>query len=94
MIHSMTAFASARGAGAPYAWAWELRSVNARGLDLRLRVPDWLEGLEAGLRADLSAGLNRGSVTLSLKLSRSDEAAPLQVNAEVLDTVLGALEQV
>ncbi len=94
MIHSMTAFASARGDAAPWSWTLELRSVNARGLDLRMRVPDWLEGLEAALRAELGAALNRGSVTLSLKLSRGEDTAALQVNAPVLDTVLAALEEV
>lgn len=94
MIHSMTAFASARGEAAPFSWAWELRSVNGRGLDLRLRVPDWLEGLEAALRADLSAGLARGSVTLSLKLARSEETAPVQVNPQMLQTVLAGLQVV
>lgn len=94
MIHSMTAFASARGASGPWSWAWELRSVNARGLDLRLRVPDWLEGLEAGLRADLGKALNRGSVTLSLKLTRADDGGQVQVNAPVLSDVLAAMAQV
>ncbi|MBO6776070.1 MAG: YicC family protein [Marinibacterium sp.] len=94
MIHSMTAFASARGASGPWNWAWELRSVNARGLDLRLRVPDWLEGLEAGLRADLGKALNRGSVTLSLKLTRLDDSGQVQINARVLSDVLAAMAQV
>lgn len=94
MIYSMTAFASARGASGPWSWAWELRSVNARGLDLRLRAPDWLEGLEAGLRADLGKALNRGSVTLSLKLTRADDSGQVQVNAPVLSDVLAAMAQV
>ena len=46
MIRSMTGFASAKGTLAPFSWSWELRSVNAKGLDLRLRTPDWLEGLD------------------------------------------------
>ncbi len=94
MIHSMTAFASARGEFAPWSWSWELRSVNARGLDLRVRVPDWLEGLEAGVRADLGAAMARGSVTLGLRVQREDAVATLQVNAEVLGGVLAALEEV
>ena len=50
MIRSMTGFASASGASGPHSWGWELRSVNGKGLDLRLRVPDWIDGLEAGAR--------------------------------------------
>ncbi len=55
MIRSMTGFASASGASGPHSWGWELRSVNGKGLDLRLRVPDWVDGLEAGLRKQLTA---------------------------------------
>ena len=59
MIRSMTGFASASGADAPFAWGWEVRSVNGKGLDLRLRVPDWVDGLEVGLRACLAPARER-----------------------------------
>lgn len=94
MIRSMTAFASAKGEAAPWSWSWELRSVNAKGLDLRLRVPDWLDGLEAALRADLGKALGRGSVTLNLRVGRDDEAVALQLNGAVLDTVLDAMAEI
>ena len=77
MIRSMTAFASARGEHESYSWAWELRSVNGKGLDLRLRVPDWLEGLEAALRAELTKSVVRGNVTLTLRLTRSEQTGAL-----------------
>ena len=51
MTVSMTGFAARRGAGAGYGWLWDIRSVNGKGLDLRLRVPDWVDGLEVALRA-------------------------------------------
>jgi len=38
----MTGFAARKGAFPPYSWSWELRGVNARGLDIRPRVPDWI----------------------------------------------------
>lgn len=94
MIRSMTGFASAKGELAPFSWGWELRSVNAKGLDMRLRVPDWLEGLEAALRADLGKAVARGNVTLSLRLTRNDEAGAMALNPTVLTTVLDALEAV
>ena len=68
MLRSMTAFASRTGALDRFAWSWEVRGVNGKGLDLRLRVPDWIEGLEAGLRARLGKVLDRGNVTVSLRL--------------------------
>ncbi|MDQ2092779.1 YicC/YloC family endoribonuclease [Rhodalgimonas zhirmunskyi] len=95
MTNSMTAFASGKGhGGAGFSWTWELRSVNAKGLDLRLRVPDWVTGLEAGLRAALSATLARGSVTLSLRLTREDEALRLGINQTQLSAVLEAMAEV
>ncbi|WP_284481101.1 YicC/YloC family endoribonuclease [Pseudodonghicola flavimaris] len=94
MIRSMTGFASARGAQAPYVWSWELRSVNGKGLDLRLRVPDWLEGLEAALRADLARALTRGNVTLSLRLTRGDAGGAGVLNPAVLAAALEALARI
>lgn len=91
MIKSMTGFASAKGAAPPLSWGWELRSVNARGLDLRLRVPDWTSGLEAGLRAQLASAVQRGSVTLSLRVSRDESGGALTLNRAALDAALQAL---
>ncbi|WP_417675915.1 YicC/YloC family endoribonuclease [Pseudodonghicola sp.] len=94
MIRSMTGFASAKGERAPFTWGWELRSVNGKGLDLRLRVPDWLDGLETALRADLSKVLARGNVTLSLRLTRSDFAANAVLNPGLLTAALDALARI
>lgn len=91
MIRSMTGFASAKGELAAYNWGWELRSVNGKGLDIRLRVPDWLDGLEADLRAQLTKSVSRGNVTLSLRLTRGEEAGALSLNIATLNTVLTAL---
>ncbi|UWQ80972.1 YicC family protein [Leisingera sp. S132] len=91
-IRSMTAFASAQGSSDQHSWSWELRSVNAKGLDIRLRVPDWLEGLENLTRSALSKALARGNVSLTLRITRTEEGAGLvQVNAAVLKSVVKAL---
>lgn len=94
MISSMTGFASAQGEAGPHAWAWELRAVNARGLDLRLRVPEWLTGLEVHLRGALAAALGRGNVTLTLRLTREEGGGAPVLNPAALDAALTALEQV
>ena len=95
MTVSMTGFAARRGAGAGHAWAWDIRSVNGKGLDLRLRVPDWIDGLELALRAELQKALGRGNVSLSLKVARDEGAAQaLRLNGAVLQGVLEALGQV
>ena len=90
----MTGFASATGAFETYSWAWELRSVNARGLDMRLRVPDWISGLETVLRTRLGKSLKRGSVSLTLRVSREEEAGTLSLNPAQLKAVLSALAEV
>ncbi|WP_264213577.1 YicC/YloC family endoribonuclease [Leisingera thetidis] len=91
-IRSMTAFASAQGSSEQHSWSWELRSVNAKGLDLRLRVPDWLEGLENHTRSALAKALARGNVSLTLRISRiEDSAGQVQINGAVLQSVIKAL---
>ena len=96
MTVSMTGFAAQKGQGAGFSWMWDLRSVNGKGLDLRLRVPDWIDGLEHALKAELTRQLLRGNVNLSLKLAREDEAGPeaLRLNGAMLSGVLAALKQV
>ena len=97
MTISMTGFAAKKGQGAGHSWTWDLRSVNGKGLDLRLRVPDWIDGLELALRGELAKGLGRGNVSLSLKVSRdglADGAEALRVNTPALAQVLAALSQV
>ena len=55
-VSSMTGFARTDGAAAGFSWIWELRSVNARGLDVRLRTPPGLDRLELRLREDSHIG--------------------------------------
>ncbi len=94
MIKSMTGFASGTGTQAPYTWSWELRGVNGKGQDLRLRVPDWVDGLEAALRTPLAKATARGNITLSLRITRDEAAGTLQVNDAQLDAVLDALAHI
>jgi uncharacterized protein (TIGR00255 family) len=93
---SMTGFAARRGAGAGYGWTWDLRSVNGKGLDLRLRVPDWIEGLEAALRAKLQKSISRGNVSLTLKVTQDEgrDDAAFRVNEMALQAALAALGRV
>ena len=94
MLHSMTGFAARKGVAQGYSWGWDLRSVNAKGLDLRLRVPDWIEGLEAALRGELGKAMARGSVSLSLRVQKDEEEAQLALNSQQLSAVLDAMGEV
>ena len=93
---SMTGFAARRGAGAGYAWVWDLRSVNGKGLDLRLRVPDWIDGLEMAIKADLQKAITRGNVSLSLKVAQDEgrDAQAFRLNDAALAAALAALARV
>lgn len=91
MIRSMTGFASGKGAFGPHSWTWEMRSVNGKGLDMRVRAPDWLTGLEVALRGQLSKALSRGNVTLSLRLNRDESAPDLVLNEVAMGAALDAL---
>ncbi|WP_299658395.1 YicC/YloC family endoribonuclease [uncultured Tateyamaria sp.] len=83
-LRSMTGFAAATGALDPFRWAWDIRSVNGKGLDVRLRVPDWIDGLEAALRPVVTKHAKRGNVTLSLRITREDAASGLSLNEDTM----------
>ncbi len=93
-LRSMTGFASQTGAWDPFRWTWDLRCVNGKGLDVRLRVPDWIDGLEAALRPLISARARRGNVTLSLRITREDAVAVPVVNTAQLDAMIAGLLEI
>ncbi|QMU57604.1 MAG: YicC family protein [Boseongicola sp.] len=96
MPRSMTGFASFRGGFEAWRYSGDIRSVNGRGLDMRMRVPDWIEGLEPGLRKALQARLARGSVTISMRVARDDSAPDVHLNEAQLDaalTLISAIEE-
>ena len=94
MLNSMTGFTSLSGASERYSWMWELRGVNGKGLDLRLRLPDWIEGLDAEIRARLSKSLSRGNLNVSLRVRAVAQGGRAQLDPEKLDSVLSALRSI
>lgn len=93
-FQSMTAFASATGQNDDFTWVWDIRSVNGRGLDLRIRVPDWIPGLEPALRKAFGAALSRGSLQVSLRVNR-EEAPPFHtVDPAGVATAVRHLEEI
>ncbi|NTJ42025.1 YicC family protein [Agrobacterium larrymoorei] len=91
-LQSMTGFARSEGFSGNGRWAWELRSVNGKGLDLRLRLPSGMEALEAQLRDIAAKSLSRGNIQAGLSLSASETKLEAVVNRDALDAVL-ALKQ-
>ena len=92
-LTSMTGFARAHGISGSYAWAWELKSVNGKGLDLRLRMPSGWDAIEAPVRARAAERLARGSIQAALTVDRSGVAPVVRINAGVLDAILTTLRQ-
>jgi uncharacterized protein (TIGR00255 family) len=86
-LASMTGFGRAEGSAAGITWAWEMRSVNGRGLDLRLRLPAGLDALEPGLRDTAAVGLKRGNVNGTLTIRREDRPK-IAVDPDLLDELL------
>lgn len=95
MTVSMTGYASRRGQFGAWTWTWDLRAVNGKGLDLRLRLPEWIEGLEPLVRAEVTRAATRGNLSLSLRMARDGgEEPPPAVNRPLLRAILSALSTV
>jgi uncharacterized protein (TIGR00255 family) len=93
-IASMTGFARAAGTTGPVQWAWEVRSVNGRGLDVRVRVPTGYESVGETARIALQKTLSRGQCQLSLSLTRSEGAPRVRINEALLASLAEAVARV
>ena len=92
-LSSMTGFARGHGVAGSYAWAWEIKSVNAKGLDLRLRLPPGWDAIEVPARARAAEKLTRGTVYANLTVERKGVAATVRVNEPVLAAVLATMKE-
>jgi uncharacterized protein (TIGR00255 family) len=90
-LSSMTGFARGHGASGPYAWAWEIKSVNAKGLDLRLRLPSGWDAVEIPVRTRAAEVLARGTVYGTLTVERQGVAPVVKVNEPVLAAALATI---
>lgn len=87
-LQSMTGFARTAGQDDLYAWTWEARSVNARGLDVRCRVPNGYEAVERAVRTAAAKMFQRGNITVGVSLERVDQASTrFRINRDLLDQV-------
>lgn len=97
-MKSMTGYAShtatRAASGTRLEWEWDLRAVNGRGLDIRLRLPEGVVKIEKILREKLSAQISRGTVNLSLRLRASHETGSVTVDDAALDALFSGLDLV
>lgn len=90
-ISGMTGFARAEGEHAGLRWIWELKSVNGRGLDLKLRTPAGFDALEPAARAGAAKAFKRGSLQANLNIARdAGAAAPLKIDFALVERLLDA----
>jgi uncharacterized protein (TIGR00255 family) len=90
-LSGMTGFARTEGARGPVSWAWEVKSVNGRGFDLRVRLPSGLDALEPAVREAVQKRFRRGSVTANLQLQRESGGSAPKVNRAQLAAVIDAI---
>ncbi|WP_457091996.1 YicC/YloC family endoribonuclease [Microvirga sp. P5_D2] len=90
-IASMTGFAREAGITGPYQWAWEIKTVNGRGLEVRVRTPSGFDALGEEARGQILKALTRGQGQLNLSLSKASSTPKLRVNQEVLQSLLSAI---
>ncbi|HUZ67350.1 MAG TPA: YicC/YloC family endoribonuclease [Beijerinckiaceae bacterium] len=92
-LKSMTGFARSSGACAPFRWTWELKAVNAKGLDLRLRLAPGFDSLEFEVRARLAKRLARGACYANLSVQRETLSPEVRVNEAAIAAILRAVSR-
>ena len=92
----MTGFGVVTGESQAHSWTAELRSVNGKGLDIKIRVPDWIDSLEGEVRARLKQLIKRGNVTLTIKLQNdeSEQTNSLSLDEGILSQTLNNIAKI
>ena len=93
-LSSMTGFARADGAMNGVRWFWEAKSVNGKGLDLRVRLAPGFDALDPRVREAVTRSVPRGSVSVGLNVQREATAPAMRVNEAALAQVVAAIERV
>ncbi|WP_417797981.1 YicC/YloC family endoribonuclease [Terasakiella pusilla] len=93
-IHSMTGFARTSGQYGNYSWTWEVRSVNGKGLDIRMRLPSGFDALDLPVRNAFGKLFTRGNMSVSLNVSHNQEQAGYRVNHELLKQLVGVMQDI
>ena len=93
-LSSMTGFARSHGASGPYVFEWELKSVNAKGFDFRMRLPPGWDDIEPPVRKRAAEVLSRGTVYANLTVKRANAVSGIQINQDVLAAVLKVASEI
>ena len=88
----MTGFARVNGQWRDVSWAWELKSVNGKALDMRFRLPSGFDSIEAPARGLLQQAVKRGSLQINLTLQAMQSGENIRINHQLLDQMLAIAE--
>lgn len=91
-LSSMTGFARASGSAQGLFWQWEIKSVNGKALDVRLRLPQGFEAMETPVRAALAQAFKRGNLQVSLTISGEIARETVRLNQDILNRLVEAGE--
>jgi len=94
VLSSMTGYARASGSIPGIRFIVEIKSVNARGLDMRVRVTPGYDALEVEFRRRIGKAISRGALTLTLNVDREGEGGRVIVNEQALGAVLAAMQRI
>ncbi len=92
-VKSMTGFGRAAGQDGGTVWSWEIRTVNSRGFDLRLRMPQGFESLEAQIKEIAANRIKRGNCTIVLTVKGPALSSDVRLNETTLMHLVGLAER-
>ena len=90
-ISSMTGFSRDFGFSVPWHWTWEIKTVNSKALDLRLRLPPGFDGLDGAICAAISKCLVRGACYANLAVTRESPSVTARLNRDLLAHLMDQL---
>lgn len=93
-LSSMTGFARTQGRSGVWTWTWEIKTVNARGFDMRLRLPPGFDATEGEFRAVVAKHVDRGTCHATLSVTRAEAAPRVRVDRDVLDSLIAAIADI
>ena len=94
MIQSMTGFGTSSGSEEGANWRWEIKGVNSKALDIKLRLPQGVEHLDAAIRAAVGEAVSRGTLHISLQMDQEAPAHRLTLDESTLAVVLNAARRI
>lgn len=92
-VSSMTGFARAVGEHAQHRFVWEIKTVNAKGLDVRLRMPPGFDDIGDETRKRAGAAIRRGTCFVSLTLTREHSAPVVRINEPLLEQLMALADR-